>query len=120
MSLQKIIVNGVAIVEGPVNQHLMVTEDDIMFVLDSCANEDSSHVLLYSENLPNEFFNLKSRQAGNMLQKLRNYNIKLAVILTDSSLLEGRFGEMVNEEKAGSDFAVFSEREPALKWLSEK
>lgn len=109
--------SGFRYLEGPIGKKLMSTDDDVMVVLEACANNDIDKVLLYASNMSDNFFDLKSREAGNILQKLRNYAIKLALVLDDESLLTGRFGEMVGEEKKGSDFSVFTDTKKAIDWL---
>jgi len=76
-------------------------------------------VLLYSENLTEYFFDLSSGEAGAILQKLRNYHIRLAVVVSPGSAEQSkRFREMVAEERQGDDFRIFDDREAAEAWLT--
>jgi hypothetical protein len=76
-------------------------------------------VLLYSHNLPDAFFDLSSGQAGAILQKLRNYRVRLAVVCPPGSVqFSSRFGEVVAEERRGQYFNVFETRDEAREWLS--
>ena len=74
--------------------------------------------MLYSENLPDRFFDLSSGEAGAILQKFRNYNIRLAIVCSSSVRLSQRFGEMVAEERRGRNFGLFETKDSARQWLS--
>ena len=74
--------------------------------------------MLYSENLPGRFFDLSSGEAGAILQKFRNYTIRLAVVCASSVQLSRRVGEMVEEERRGRNFGLFETRDSARQWLS--
>ena len=82
--------------------------------------ECASHAaLLYAPNLTAEFFDLSSGQAGSILQKLRNYGLRLAVICPQGTVrFSSRFGEAAAEERRGGYFAVFDTRAQALEWLA--
>ena len=54
---------------------------------------------------------------GNILQKFRNYGIKVAAILPKEKFNKGKFSEMVAEENRSSEFRVFMDREAAEEWL---
>lgn len=110
--------NGVRIVEGRTGASLMSTHRDVNGVIEKCFSSRSRRVLLYASNLTPAFFDLSSREAGEILQKLRNYHIRLAVVVDPArSRFGSRFSEMVAEEEKRRDFGVFDAREPALAWL---
>jgi hypothetical protein len=78
-------------------------------------------VLLYPKNLPPGFFDLSSREAGDILQKLRNYHIRLAIVCVNPADVQfsSIFGEMLAEESDGPHFGVFSSREQAIDWANQ-
>jgi Domain of unknown function (DUF4180) len=51
--------------------------------------------------LPEEFFDLSSGTAGAMLQKFRNYGVRIAVVRSQGLLLSSKFGEVIAEENLG-------------------
>lgn len=73
--------------------------------------------LLYASNLSAGFFDLSSGEAGAILQRLRNYGVRLAVVCPPGSVQFSRFGEMVAEERRRPDFGVFETRDAACEWL---
>jgi hypothetical protein len=96
----------------------MLDAADAVTVLQECVSHRVDRVMLYSENLPHRFFDLSSGEAGAILQKFRNYNIRLAVVCSSSVRLSRRFGEMVAEERRGRNFGLFETRDSARQWLS--
>ncbi len=59
------------------------------------------------------------RTAGELLQRLRTYGVRLGLVARADELPSGRFREMSLEENRGRDFGVFPDREAALAWLGE-
>jgi hypothetical protein len=84
-----------------------------------CYEHHVDRVLLYAENFTERFFDLASGEAGEILQKFRNYRIKVAAVLPANRARQGRFGEMVAEENRGVYFRVFEESDAAKAWLTQ-
>lgn len=60
-----------------------------------------------------------SGEAGAVLQKLRAYGVRLAVVCPAGSVqFSSRFGEMVAEERLRRHFGVFETRHDAREWLA--
>lgn len=60
---------------------LLINETgDILDLMGNCHYNEATAILLYKENLPDEFFELRSGIAGEILQKFSNYGLKLAII----------------------------------------
>jgi hypothetical protein len=109
---------GRCFVEGPPGATLLRTAGDVSIVIETCLGSRAERVLLHAENLPAAFFDLSSGEAGAMLQKLRNYGVRLAVVCPAGAVrFSRRFGEMVREESRGEWFRLFDDRESAQAWL---
>jgi hypothetical protein len=118
MDIRITTVDGRDIVEGAPGKQLLQSPDDVADVIVSCFEHGTQAVLLHAENLTEGFFDLSSGEAGAILQKLRNYRMRLAVVApTDDVHQSSRFGEMVQEESKGGDFRLFEDRESAVAWL---
>ena len=110
---------GARFVEGPPGQPFMHSIDDASLVLEACFSNRARSALLYAPNLTAKFFDLSSGEAGAILQKLRNYRIRLAIVHSpDSPSLSSRFSEMAAEESRGNYFRLFESAEAARDWLS--
>jgi len=109
---------GGRLVEGPPAEQLMVHVDDASRIIEACFSYGARLALLYGANLTPNFFDLSSGEAGTILQKLRNYGIRLAVVCPPGSVhFSSRFGEMLAEEHRRRDFRVFETRDAAREWL---
>lgn len=119
MALSIIEEGGVRIVEGDPDQCFIVRVDDVNRVLETCFSNRASRVLLYANNVTDRFFDLSSGEAGSVLQKLRNYGVRLALVCSPGSVhFSSRFGEMVAEERRGAHFGIFETRQAARDWLA--
>jgi hypothetical protein len=86
--------------------------------VEACLSEGAEAALLYPENLPAGFFDLSTAQAGALLQQLRNYRLRLAVVCPPGAVEPSRrFGDMVREERRTGYFDLFESRAEALAWL---
>ena len=110
---------GLAFIEGTPGQQLLRDADDTSIVLEECFAVPTSSALLYAENLPPAFFDVSSREAGAFLQKLRNYGVRVAVVVgTDAAPTSQRFAELAAAERRDNTFGMFASRDDALAWLA--
>lgn len=120
MELTTVEEGGVTAVEGPPGAPLMARADDVDLVIEACFSTGARAAVLHAENLPSGFFDLSSGQAGAILQKLRMYGVRLAVVAGPGEVSpSSRFGEMVAEESRGPHFGLFETREAAWEWLAQ-
>ena len=109
---------GVSFVEGRPGEPFMTSAEDAGRIVEACWSHQTSSALLYPENVCPGFFDLSSRDAGTILQRLRNYGIRLVVVCAPGQVqFSSRFGEMVAEEQRGRQFAIVETREAAVDWL---
>ena len=106
--------NGVRAVEGLPGQAVMRRPQDATLVLDACFSAQVRTALLYPENLTAGFFDLSSGEAGVILDKLRRYQVRLAIVCAPGMVeFSSRFREIFSD-----DLRVFETREAALAWLA--
>jgi len=106
--------NGIKFVEGAPDEVLLANAHDIDRLIETCYAEEVGAAVLYAANLTPTFFDLSSGDAGVILQKLRNYGIRLAVVAPPGSVtFSSRFGEMVADERRGPWFGLFEDRQAA-------
>jgi hypothetical protein len=112
--------DGVQFVEGQPGETLMARVGDVNRVIEACWEQGATAALLYADNMSPSFFDLSSGEAGEILQKLRNYHIRLAVVYDPGAVkLSSRFGEMVDDERRGPHFGLFDSRQTAVDWLRQ-
>lgn len=106
-------------VEGVPDQPFLRDTGDVSRLIEACFSNRITSALLYAPNLPARFFDLSSGEAGAILQKLRTYRIRLAVVCPPGTVkFSSRFGEMATEESRTGYFNVFESTEKAREWLS--
>jgi hypothetical protein len=111
-------VGTVTVAEGRAGERLLQRPQDVTLLLEACYEHETNLILLHAANLTEHFFDLSSGEAGEILQKLRNYRVRLAVV-TDEDVRPSRmFAEVIAEEKRNGYFHLFPDRESALAWLA--
>ena len=119
MELRVIDHRGVTIGVGLRGESLLTQASNSSRLVEACGNAMVDRIALYPENLPENFFDLSSRVAGEVLNKLRMYHVRLAVVRTPKLKLSSRFGEMLADERRYRHFDLFEDLPDALDWLSE-
>lgn len=112
-------VDGQQVVEGPLGQPLLRRVTDLGILLETCFSHATTRILLYPENLTEHFFDLRSGEAGEILQKLRTYRLRLAIVSPPTLQLSRRFVELLADEQRGAYFRMFADRAAAQVWLGE-
>ena len=90
--------------------------ESISDTIGKCYGADG--LLLTEQDVSPEFFNLHSGLAGELFQKVTNYQIKLAVVLEDSSRYGDRVSELVYEHRHHLRIRFFSSEDEARLWLN--
>jgi DNA-binding PadR family transcriptional regulator len=96
------------------------TEQDMLDLISLCGENEINMLLIHGSCLSEDFYNLKTGVAGAMLQKLVNYYIKAAVVITDKSGLSKRFTELISEANQGSQYCFPSSVGEAEDWFERK
>jgi PadR family transcriptional regulator, regulatory protein AphA len=91
-------------------------EEDVVHLIGACNEFDADRLMIHGEMLSICFFDLKSGKMGMLVQKLVNYRIKTAVLISGDQI-RGTFGEFVVETNRGNHLRVFIDRQKAESWL---
>ena len=78
-----------------------------------------SKVIIDKDNLTEDFFNLSNKIAGNILQKVVNYNMKLAIIGDFSKYDSKALRDFIYECNSGKDIFFVEDETMALKMLKD-
>lgn len=114
MSIGLVEEDGIRVVEGTPGHALMRRPQDATLVLEACFSAGVRAALLYPENLTARFFDLSSGEAGEILDKLRRFQLHLAIVCAPGSIsFSSRFREVLSD-----DLRVFDTREAARAWLA--
>lgn len=83
----------------------------------SCIERGARALLFDRDVLPPQFFDLSTGVAGELVQKLANYGIRMAAVVPDLSPHSPRFREFAREAATGRSFRFFPTRREAVAWL---
>ena len=111
---------AVAFLEGVPDQRLLSMPGDANRIIEACFSHHTRNVMLYASNMTDGFFDVSSGHAGDILQRLRNYGIRLCVVCPPGSVrFSTRFEALMNDERRHGFFAVFEARAEAVAWLAQ-
>lgn len=112
------------IIEGP-KKYLEIisaatpisTENDALELVALCGEHDTNLLMIHYTALSEDFFKLKTKVAGSILQKFMNYRIKAVAVLPNEIIQKGRFRELALEMNKGNYFRMYESKDSAGKWL---
>jgi PadR family transcriptional regulator AphA len=96
---------------------LINSENDALDLIALCWEHDASAIIIHHTVLSEDFYNLKTKIAGNIIQKFINYGIKAAIIVPKETIQKGRFKEMALETNKGNHFRLYESKKEAEAWL---
>lgn len=120
MNITKIEAGGknIAIVSGG-----EVIIEDVQSALDLIATvhyqADSERIVLNKALLNESFFDLKTRLAGEILQKFINYRVKVAIVGDFSVYTSKSLKDFIYESNNGNDIFFLPTEEQAIEKLSQ-
>lgn len=79
---------------------------------------ESDSVVLYEQNIAPEFFDLKNKMAGEILQKFSNYRIRLAIVGDFTGYSSKSLKDFIYESNNGNQVNFVNSLEEAIKRLS--
>lgn len=117
MNYKVIIENNNKYIEFKPDTSRLSSEKGVLDCISICMENDIYKVILHSNVLSEDFFNLRTGLAGITLQKFINYHVKAALIIEDEEKLNERFKEMILEANKGKDFRTFKNIADAKTWI---
>lgn len=106
--------SGVRIVEGTPGASLLRRAPNATLVPEACFAAPAEGALLYHENLTPRFFDLSSGEAGEAIDKLRRFQVRLAIVFAPGTVqFSSGFGEILSD-----DLRILDTREEARQWLA--
>ena len=101
---------------APEGELLIGDEQDAVDLIALCGEENTNRLILFADNVSQEFFELKTRLAGAIFQKFSNYRVKCALVIPPV-LDKGRFHEMLIEVNRQQSIHFFTKLEDAEEWI---
>ena len=92
--------------------------DDALDLMAESRYLDAGKMIIYENQISASFFDLKTRLAGDILQKFSNYRMNLAIIGDFSKYRSRSFQDFIRECNKGNRVFFLESREAALVKLS--
>jgi len=86
-------------------------------IVTDCIESGTSSLLLDSPALPREFYDLRTRVLGTIVQRATQYRIRLAVVVPDVDTRSDPFQAFVREANRGEQLFFARSRGEAIRWL---
>ena len=99
------------------SEEFIRSERDFIELLTWGTNNETDLYLLMDTNFIPAFYDLSTGLAGEILQKVTNYRIRLAIFGPFPMITSERFRELINESNKASSVRFFEEKVKAQSWL---
>jgi hypothetical protein len=94
--------------------------DDTLNLIAEAGEMDSGKIILHENQITPDFFDLKTRLAGEILQKFSNYRVQLAVIGDFSKYKSKSFQDFIQECNKGNRVFFSEDLNDAIGKLGRK
>ncbi len=91
---------------------------DCLDIMANAHYQEADSVILHSHDLPEDFFDLKTKVAGEILQKFSNYRMSLAIIGDWSDIKSNSLSAFIKECNRGGHIYFADSREDAIAKLA--
>ncbi|MDM5427927.1 DUF4180 domain-containing protein [Bacillus mycoides] len=119
MEIKKVVIGGMNIA---VVRNDTVLISDVQSALDLMATvqyeADSKRIAINKSLISESFFDLKTRLAGDILQKFINYSVKIAIIGDFSMYTSKSLKDFIYECNKGKDVFLLATEQQAIEKLS--
>ncbi|MBE7098270.1 DUF4180 domain-containing protein [Bacillus cereus] len=119
MEIKKVVIDGINIA---VIRNDKVLISDVQSALDTMATVqyevDAKHIIIDKSLISEKFFDLKTRLAGDILQKFINYRVKIAIIGDFSMYTSKSLKDFIYECSKGKDIFYLATEQQAIEKLS--
>jgi hypothetical protein len=99
------------------NYMIRETQDAVDLLGESVSNS-CNRIIIYEKNIDPDFFDLKTRLAGEILQKFSNYQVKLAIVGDFSRFTSKSLRDFIYESNKGNLIFFTDDIKNAIKKLS--
>lgn len=120
MNIQIHTVNETKIGEVIADEQVLTSLDDAMDLMGNLYYQGADSIILHEKAITPAFFDLKSKLAGDILQKFSNYRMRLAIVGDFAKYPGKSFQAFVKESNKGRQVNFVPSRQEAFRMLSER
>lgn len=118
MTTEHIVRNGSNICVVSASEIIIHSPEEAFDIMINCAYQGADSIILYEQNISPDFFDLKTRMAGEILQKFSTYRVRLAIVGEFSKYNSKSLNDFIYESNKGRLVNFVSDTEAALSVLS--
>jgi hypothetical protein len=107
-------INGHRIAEITDRDFIIKEPQDIPDLMADLSYQDCNRVILYENNLSRDFFDLKTKLAGEILQKISNYRFSLTIIGDFSKYTSKSLAAFIRESNRGNQICFVNDLQEAF------
>jgi len=97
----------------------IISPSDMLDVMGDVSYSGCSRMIIHSDSLSDEFYDLRSGIAGEILQKFSNYRMRLAIVGDFSHLTSRSWRDFIRESNRGRTVNFLSSVDEAVMALTE-
>lgn len=112
-------INNTKIAEVVSDKIIIQSAQDGLDLLGNIYYQDFDKIIMYEENITPEFFDLKTKIAGEILQKFSNYRVRLAIVGNFSKYDSKSIKDFIFESNKTQHINFVETLEEALEKLSK-
>lgn len=112
-------INHIKVAELISDAVVIKTADDAVDLIGNLYYEDLSKVIVHEKNLTSDFFDLKNKIAGEVLQKFSNYRMQIIIIGDFSKFTSKSMIDFIYESNKGRQVSFVKTLEEALSLLAK-
>lgn len=120
MSIQSYKINGTEIAEIISDEVIIQNADDALDLLGNVYYQGFDKMIIHQKNLTPDFFDLKNKMAGEILQKFTNYRVRLAIVGDFSTFSSNSLTDFIYESNKGKHVNFLASVSEALNILSKQ
>ncbi|MCE3226077.1 MAG: alpha/beta hydrolase [Bacteroidetes bacterium] len=117
MQINTLEINNTKIVEVLSETLVISTLEDATDLLGNLYYDGFDKIILYKKNITPEFFDLKTKLAGEILQKFSNYRVRLAIVGDFSNIQSQSLKDFIFESNKGKQVGFVKSKEEAVEML---
>lgn len=111
--------NGIKVAEIEPDSAGINDAEEMLDIMADAGYNGCSGIILYESLLPKEFFDLKTKLAGEILQKFSNYRMRLAIIGDFSNIKSRSLRDFIRESNKRGIITFPGSLEEALSVLNK-
>lgn len=101
MNIQSHSINDIEIAEIISDQVIIQNAEDALDLLGNIYYQGFDRMMIYQKNITPDFFDLKNKMAGEILQKFSTYRVRLAIIGDFSEFTSKSLKDFIYESNKG-------------------